>query len=46
MPRIVANPMKRLLFDLENSTVTKAVWDEDKNSCGDDLLCHHRENPK
>ena len=31
MPRIVANPMKRLLFDLENSTVTKAVWDEDNN---------------
>ena len=31
MPRIVANPMKRLLFDLENYTVTKAVWDEDKN---------------
>jgi hypothetical protein len=31
MPRIAANPMKRLLFDLENSTVTKAVWDEDNN---------------
>ena len=31
MPRIVANPMKSLLFDLENSTVTKAVWDEDNN---------------
>jgi len=31
MPRIVANPMKRLLFDLENSTITKAVWDEDNN---------------
>ena len=30
MPRIVANPMS-LLFDLENSTVTKAVWDEDNN---------------
>jgi hypothetical protein len=44
MPRIVANPMKRLLFDLENSTVTKAVWDEDNNLV--DLLCHHRESPK
>ena len=31
MPTIVANPIKRLLFDLENSTVTKAVWDEDNN---------------
>jgi hypothetical protein len=31
MPRTVANPTKRLLFDLENSTVTKAVWDEDNN---------------
>ena len=31
MPRTVANPMKGLLFDLENSTVTKAVWDEDNN---------------
>ena len=31
MPRIVADPMKRLLFDLENSTVSKAVWDEDSN---------------
>ena len=25
MPRIVANPMKRLLFDLENSTVTSGM---------------------
>ena len=31
MPRTVANPTKCLLFDLENSTVTKAVWDEDNN---------------
>ena len=31
MPRTVANPTKRLLFDLEKSTVTKAVWDEDNN---------------
>lgn len=30
-PSTVANPVKGLLFDLENSTVTKAVWDEDKN---------------
>jgi hypothetical protein len=27
----VANPTKRLSFDLENSTVTKAVWDDDNN---------------
>ena len=31
MPRIVTNPVKHLLFDLENSTITKAVWDEDNN---------------
>jgi len=31
MPRTLANPTKCLLFDLENSTVTKAVWDEDNN---------------
>jgi hypothetical protein len=28
---IIANPSKRLSFDLENSTVTRAVWDEDNN---------------
>jgi len=27
----VANPSKGLLFDLDQSTVTKAVWDEDDN---------------
>jgi hypothetical protein len=31
MPKSVANATKRLLFDLEKSTVTKAVWDEDNN---------------
>ena len=30
-PKSVANPSKGLLFDLENSTVTKAVWDDDDN---------------
>lgn len=30
-PRTVANPVKGLLFDLENSTITRAVWDEDNN---------------
>ena len=29
--RTVANPVKGLLFDFENSTITKAVWDEDNN---------------
>jgi hypothetical protein len=28
---IIANPSKGLSFDLENSTVTRAVWDEDNN---------------
>jgi hypothetical protein len=28
---IVANPSKGLSFDLESSTVTRAVWDEDNN---------------
>jgi len=27
----VSNPTKGLFFDLENSTVTRAVWDEDNN---------------
>jgi hypothetical protein len=30
-PKSVANPSKGLVFDLENSTVTKALWDEDNN---------------
>ena len=30
-PRTVANPVKGLLFDLENSAITRAVWDEDNN---------------
>jgi len=30
-PKIVSNPIKGLYFDLENSTVTRAVWDEDNN---------------
>ena len=31
MPPIVSNPSKGLTFDLENSTVTRGVWDEDNN---------------
>jgi hypothetical protein len=27
----VANPSKGLFFDLDKSTVTRAVWDEDSN---------------
>jgi hypothetical protein len=30
-PRTVANPVKGVLFDLENSTITRAVRDEDNN---------------
>jgi hypothetical protein len=30
-PTIVSNPTKGLYFDLANSTVTRAVWDEDNN---------------
>ena len=30
-PTTVSNPTKALVFDLENSTVTRAVWDEDNN---------------
>jgi len=30
-PKSVANSSKGLFFDLENSTVTKALWDEDNN---------------
>ena len=30
-PTKVSNPTKGLFFDLENSTVTRAVWDEDNN---------------
>jgi hypothetical protein len=30
-PKSVANPSKGLLFNLDESTVTKAVWDEDDN---------------
>lgn len=30
-PRIVSNPSKGLTFDLENSTVTRGVRDEDNN---------------
>ena len=30
-PTMVPNPTKGLTFDLENSTVTRAVWDEDNN---------------
>jgi hypothetical protein len=30
-PKTVANPVKGLLFDLENSTITRAVRDEDNN---------------
>jgi hypothetical protein len=28
---VVANPTRGLSFDLKNSTVTRAVWDEDNN---------------
>jgi hypothetical protein len=31
MPKIVSNPFKGLSFDLQNSTVTRGVWDEDDN---------------
>ena len=31
VPKCVANPLKGLLFDLDKSTVTRAVWDEDNN---------------
>ncbi len=31
MPLIVSNPSKGLTFDLENSTTTREVWDEDNN---------------
>ena len=30
-PKSVANPFKGLSFDLVNSTVTRALWDEDNN---------------
>jgi hypothetical protein len=30
-PRVVTNTSKGLSFDLENSTVTRSVWDEDDN---------------
>ena len=30
-PKSVVNPSKGLLFDLDKSTVTKAVWDDDDN---------------
>ena len=30
-PKKVSNPTKGLFFDLENFTVTRAVWDEDNN---------------
>ena len=30
-PSIVTNTSKGLAFDLENSTVTRSVWDEDDN---------------
>ena len=31
MLQIVSNPSKALTFDLENSTITREVWDEDNN---------------
>ena len=31
MPATVSNPTKGLLFDLKNSTFTRAVWDDDNN---------------
>jgi hypothetical protein len=30
-PATVSNPTKGLVFDLENSTLTRVVWDEDNN---------------
>ena len=30
-PKSVANPLKGLFFDLDKSTFTRAVWDEDNN---------------
>jgi hypothetical protein len=30
-PSVVTNTSKGLSFDLENSTVTRSVWDEDDN---------------
>ena len=30
-PKSVANSLKGLSFDLENSTVTRGLWDEDNN---------------
>lgn len=30
-PKSVSNPVKGLFFDLENSTVTRSVWDQDDN---------------
>ena len=30
-PPIVSNPSKGLTFDLQNSTITRGVWDEDNN---------------
>ena len=30
-PKSVASPLKGLFFDLDKSTVTRAVWDEDSN---------------
>lgn len=30
-PKSVANPLKGLFFDLENSTITKGLFDEDNN---------------
>ena len=31
VPKSVANPLKGLFFDLDKSTFTRAVWDEDNN---------------
>ena len=31
MPATISNPTKGLLFDLKNSTFTRAVWDDDNN---------------
>jgi hypothetical protein len=31
MPQIVSHPSKGLTFDVENSTITRGVWDEDNN---------------
>ena len=30
-PKSVANPLRGLFFDLDKSTFTRAVWDEDNN---------------